>query len=75
MVESDDIYTGDGTVDINKKPANKEKTGNWKACSFILVKECFERLAYYGMGANLVILSTISENVSIREMWQHRIML
>ncbi|KAK8518462.1 hypothetical protein V6N12_017609 [Hibiscus sabdariffa] len=36
MAESDDIYTGDGTVDISKKPANKEKTGNWKACSFIL---------------------------------------
>ncbi|KAL4285042.1 hypothetical protein GQ457_16G026590 [Hibiscus cannabinus] len=54
MAESDDIYTGDGTVDINQKPANKEKTGNWKACSFILVNECFERLAFYGMGTNLV---------------------
>ncbi|KAK8692566.1 hypothetical protein V6N13_076023 [Hibiscus sabdariffa] len=54
MAEGDDIYTGDETVDIDKKPANKEKTGNWKACSFILVSECCERLAYYGMGANLV---------------------
>lgn len=80
-------------MDINKKPANKEKTGNWKACAFILGmilrfsrfilvlnifisilffiyslwfalhlpnpkissgNECCERLAYYGMGTNLV---------------------
>ena len=32
----DDIYTKDGTVDIHRKPANKKKTGNWKACRFIL---------------------------------------
>ncbi|TYI11153.1 hypothetical protein ES332_A09G191800v1 [Gossypium tomentosum] len=54
MLVTDDIYTKDGTVDINKKPANKKKTGNWKACSFILGNECCERLAYYGMGTNLV---------------------
>ncbi|PIN24886.1 H+/oligopeptide symporter [Handroanthus impetiginosus] len=50
----EDVYTKDGTVDIHKKPANKEKTGSWKACRFILVTECCERLAYYGMGTNLV---------------------
>ncbi|CAN6581391.1 unnamed protein product [Malus baccata var. baccata] len=49
-----DLYTNDGTVDIHKKPANKKKTGNWKACRFILGNECCERLAYYGMGTNLV---------------------
>lgn len=32
----EDIYTQDGTVDINKNPADKRKTGNWKACRFIL---------------------------------------
>lgn len=32
----EDIYTKDGTVDIHKNPANKNKTGNWKACRFIL---------------------------------------
>ena len=32
----DDLYTNDGTLDIHKKPANKKKTGNWKACRFIL---------------------------------------
>ncbi|XP_031276114.1 protein NRT1/ PTR FAMILY 8.1-like [Pistacia vera] len=53
MVE-EDVYTKDGTVDINKNPANKKKTGNWKACRFILGNECCERLAYYGMSTNLV---------------------
>lgn len=32
----EDVYTKDGTVDINKNPANRKKTGNWKACRFIL---------------------------------------
>ncbi|ESW12377.1 hypothetical protein PHAVU_008G107200 [Phaseolus vulgaris] len=50
----DDIYTQDGTITISKKPANKKKTGNWKACYFILGNECCERLAYYGMSTNLV---------------------
>ncbi|KAK4481008.1 hypothetical protein RD792_011876 [Penstemon davidsonii] len=50
----EDIYTNDGTVDIHNKPANKEKTGSWKACRFILVTEGCERLAYYGMSTNLV---------------------
>ncbi|XP_075513122.1 protein NRT1/ PTR FAMILY 8.1-like [Primulina tabacum] len=48
------MHTNDGTLDIHKRPANKEKTGNWKACRFILLTECCERLAYYGMGTNLV---------------------
>ncbi|CAI9761859.1 unnamed protein product [Fraxinus pennsylvanica] len=48
------IYTNDGTLDIHKKPADKTKTGNWKACRFILGNECSERLAYYGMSTNLV---------------------
>ncbi|EPS69660.1 hypothetical protein M569_05105, partial [Genlisea aurea] len=50
----DDTYTTDGTLDIHKNPAIKSKTGTWKACRFILVTECCERLAYYGMGTNLV---------------------
>nr|VDD11037.1 unnamed protein product [Brassica rapa] len=54
MEEEKDVYTEDGTVDIHKNPANKKKTGNWKACRFILGNECCERLAYYGMGTNLV---------------------
>ncbi|KAK7287474.1 hypothetical protein RIF29_00754 [Crotalaria pallida] len=50
----DSLYTEDGTLDINRKPANKKKTGNWKACPYILGNECCERLAYYGMSTNLV---------------------
>ncbi|XP_077215202.1 protein NRT1/ PTR FAMILY 8.1-like [Tasmannia lanceolata] len=54
-IYKDDIYTKDGTVDIHGNPAVKNKTGNWKACPFILGNECCERLAYYGMGTNLVV--------------------
>ncbi|OVA06468.1 Proton-dependent oligopeptide transporter family [Macleaya cordata] len=50
----EDIYTKDGTVDYQNNPANKKKTGTWKACPYILGNECCERLAYYGMGTNLV---------------------
>lgn len=32
----DDTYTQDGTVDTHGNPANKTKTGNWRACKFIL---------------------------------------
>ncbi|KAJ8753812.1 hypothetical protein K2173_000066 [Erythroxylum novogranatense] len=53
-MEEGDLYTKDGTTDIRGKPANKEKTGKWKACRFILGNECCERLAYYGMSTNLV---------------------
>ncbi|XP_076887270.1 protein NRT1/ PTR FAMILY 8.1-like isoform X2 [Bidens hawaiensis] len=48
------IYTNDGTVTLKHERAIKRKTGNWKACPFILGNECCERLAYYGMSTNLV---------------------
>lgn len=51
----EDVYTKDGTVDYKGDPANKKKTGTWKACPFILGNECCERLAYYGMSSNLVL--------------------
>jgi peptide/histidine transporter 3/4 len=53
--KDDDLYTKDGTVDYQNKPANKKKTGTWKACPFILGNECCERLAYYGMSTNLLL--------------------
>ncbi|KAF8394944.1 hypothetical protein HHK36_018883 [Tetracentron sinense] len=53
-MDENDIYTNDGTTDIHKNPAVKKETGNWKACRYILGNECCERLAYYGMGTNLV---------------------
>ncbi|CAK7327634.1 unnamed protein product [Dovyalis caffra] len=55
---SNGLHTGDGSVDINGKPVLKQKTGNWKACSFILGHECCERLAYYGIATNLVTYLT-----------------
>lgn len=36
MEGEDDIYTKDGTVDYQNNPANKKKTGTWKACPYIL---------------------------------------
>ncbi|XP_054796242.1 protein NRT1/ PTR FAMILY 8.1-like [Prosopis cineraria] len=69
----DEVFTKDGTVDFRGNPANKKKTGTWKACPFILGNECCERLAYYGMSTNLVLYfknrlhehsATASKNVS-----------
>lgn len=34
--QEDDNYTEDGTLDYLSNPANKKKTGTWKACGFIL---------------------------------------
>ncbi|KAF3439540.1 hypothetical protein FNV43_RR17818 [Rhamnella rubrinervis] len=52
--EEDSFITKDGTVDYHGNPANKNETGTWKACPYILGNECCERLAYYGMSSNLV---------------------
>ncbi|KAK1298672.1 Peptide transporter PTR1 [Acorus calamus] len=52
--EDPDTYTQDGTTDRHGNPANRKKTGNWKACPYILANEACERLAYYGMSTNLV---------------------
>lgn len=50
----DGDFTKDGTVDFRGNPANRTKTGTWKACPYILGNECCERLAYYGMSSNIV---------------------
>ncbi|XP_057721175.1 protein NRT1/ PTR FAMILY 5.2-like isoform X1 [Arachis stenosperma] len=47
-------YTQDGTVDLKGRPVLRSKTGKWKACSFIVGYEVFERMAYYGIASNLV---------------------
>ncbi|KAF7807119.1 protein NRT1/ PTR FAMILY 5.2-like [Senna tora] len=51
-------YTQDGTVDLKGKPVLRSKRGGWKACSFIVVYEVFERMAYYGISSNLVLYLT-----------------
>ncbi|XP_047973241.1 protein NRT1/ PTR FAMILY 8.1-like [Salvia hispanica] len=58
MAEEDDNYTKDGTVDYKGRPANRKKTGKWRACPFIVGCECCERLAYYGMSSNLFLYFT-----------------
>ncbi|KAG9453922.1 hypothetical protein H6P81_006826 [Aristolochia fimbriata] len=59
---AEDLYTKDGTVDRHNKPANKEETGNKRTIPFILGNECCERLAYYGMGTNLVVYMKLRLN-------------
>ncbi|KAG9140351.1 hypothetical protein Leryth_018514 [Lithospermum erythrorhizon] len=54
QIKRNELYTGDGSVDIKGNPVLKSETGNWRACPFILGTECCERLAYYGIALNLV---------------------
>ena len=56
-VENED-YTQDGTVNIKGKPILRSKSGGWKACSFVVVYEVFERMAYYGISSNLILYLT-----------------
>ncbi|GMP55915.1 hypothetical protein CsSME_00020577 [Camellia sinensis var. sinensis] len=51
-------YTEDGTVDLKGNPILRSKRGGWKACSFVVVYEVFERMAYYGISSNLVVYLT-----------------
>nr|GMD75891.1 protein NRT1/ PTR FAMILY 5.2-like [Ipomoea batatas] len=56
--DDDDGYTKDGTVSISGKAILRSKTGGWKACSFIVVYEVFERMCYWGISSNLVLYMT-----------------
>ncbi|XP_006661603.2 protein NRT1/ PTR FAMILY 8.3-like [Oryza brachyantha] len=51
-------YTRDGSVDINKQPALKHRTGNWSACFLILGVDFCENMAYYVIARNLVTFLT-----------------
>jgi peptide/histidine transporter 3/4 len=51
-------YTEDGTVDLKGRPILRSNTGRWRACSFIVGYEVFERMAYYGIATNLVLYLT-----------------
>ncbi|KAF8028693.1 hypothetical protein BT93_E1368 [Corymbia citriodora subsp. variegata] len=50
-----DDYTRDGTIDLRGNPVRRSKRGGWTACSFIVVYEVFERMAYFGISTNLVV--------------------
>ncbi|CAF2041614.1 protein NRT1/ PTR FAMILY 5.2-like isoform X2 [Brassica napus] len=56
--EAGDDHTKDGTVDLQGNPVRRSIRGRWKACSFLVVYEAFERMAYYGISSNLVIYMT-----------------
>lgn len=56
--KGEDGYTQDGTVDLKGNPVLRAKRGGWRACSFIVVYEVFERMAYYGISTNLFIYLT-----------------
>ncbi|CAL4907443.1 unnamed protein product [Urochloa decumbens] len=53
-----DAYTKDGSVDLRGRPAIAARTGRWKACAFLVGYESFERMAFYGVAANLVVYLT-----------------
>ncbi|GLJ37739.1 hypothetical protein SUGI_0766780 [Cryptomeria japonica] len=53
-MESQEGFTMDGTVDLKGRPVLRSKTGKWKACSFLVGYEIFERMAFYGIASNLV---------------------
>ncbi|KAG0486248.1 hypothetical protein HPP92_008343 [Vanilla planifolia] len=53
-----DDYTRDGTVDLCGNAVLRSKSGGWKACSFVVVYEVFERMAYYGISSNLILYLT-----------------
>ncbi|VVB02898.1 unnamed protein product [Arabis nemorensis] len=57
-MEASKVYTQDGTVDLKGRPVLATKTGRWKACSFLLGYESFERMAFYGIASNLVVYLT-----------------
>ncbi|VAI53353.1 unnamed protein product [Triticum turgidum subsp. durum] len=51
-------YVQDGSVDLRGNPVLRSKRGGWTACSFIVVYELFERMAYYGIASNLFVYLT-----------------
>ncbi|XP_057825264.2 protein NRT1/ PTR FAMILY 5.1 isoform X2 [Cryptomeria japonica] len=56
--QTDKEYTMDGSVDLWGKGVERAKTGRWRACSFLIGYEAFERMAFYGIASNLVIYLT-----------------
>ncbi|KAG9445463.1 hypothetical protein H6P81_016803 [Aristolochia fimbriata] len=51
-------YTKDGSVDLRGRPVLAANTGRWRACAFLVGYEAFERMAFNGIAANLVVYLT-----------------
>lgn len=58
MEELKPEFTKDGSVDLGGRPVVAARTGRWKACSFLVGYEAFERMAFYGVASNLVVYLT-----------------
>ncbi|CAN6324363.1 unnamed protein product [Urochloa humidicola] len=58
VLDESSEFTSDGTVDISNEPALKKKTGNWRACFFILGAEFTECVAFFAIAKNLVTYLT-----------------
>ncbi|KAI3908474.1 hypothetical protein MKX01_009276 [Papaver californicum] len=56
--KKEEEYTKDGSVDLKGRPVLRSKGGRWKATSFIVAYEAFERMSFYGISSNLVVYLT-----------------
>ncbi|KAK4256419.1 hypothetical protein QN277_009286 [Acacia crassicarpa] len=50
--------TVNGAVDYKGRPAIRSKSGNWRSACFIIGVEVGERIAFYGIGSNLIMFLT-----------------
>ncbi|XP_059064512.1 protein NRT1/ PTR FAMILY 5.2-like [Cryptomeria japonica] len=51
-------FVSDGSVDSKGRPSVRAKSGGWRACSIIIGYELVEKLALYGVLANLMVYLT-----------------
>ena len=75
MGEDDDKYTKDGTVDHQGNPADRSKTGTWKACPFILGIYCAIHFPYttskssYALDKMLISLNFYQQEMNVAKDW------
>ncbi|KAK8703913.1 hypothetical protein V6N13_047555 [Hibiscus sabdariffa] len=58
MEEGTDDYTQDGSVDLKGNRVRRSETGRWTACSFVVVYEVFEKMAFFAISMNLITYLT-----------------
>ncbi|KAJ9543789.1 hypothetical protein OSB04_023496 [Centaurea solstitialis] len=62
----EDIYTKDGTINYKNNPANRKKTGTWKACPFILGKSFNSPFDFIQSNLVLIVSKTGRSSVVCR---------